>query len=161
MPANVDSGVRLSYSPGMVTDTGRTVRQLRGGEWTDIPVLIRDGHYCLCGDLHGRFARCVGSAAAPDRPRKTSAPRERSRPGTFNQQVAQEYFPLPKRRLPKRVPQAAIDACDGCGPFHEAFYYCETHRSQAVRNVLLAGRKSGGIISLHLMMADKGYDIVS
>jgi len=145
----------------MVTDTGRTVRQLRGGEWTDIPVLIRDGHYCLCGDLHGRFARCVGSATTPGRPRTPSRRSEPSAPGTFNQQVAQDYFPLPKRRLPKRIDQQVIDACDGCGPFEEAFYYCEAHRSQAVRNVLLAGRKSGGVISLHLMMADKGYDIVS
>lgn len=147
----------------MVTDTGRTVPQMRDGAWVRVPVLIRNGHYCLCGDLHGRFSRCVGSSTpvgvdrrAPHSPRKRSRGRR-----TFNDVAAQELFPLPKRRLPRAIDQAVIDACDGCGPFEEAFYYCETHRSQAIRNVLLAGRKNPGVISLHLAIAERGFDIAS
>ena len=147
-----------------VTDTGRTVRQLRAGAWVDIPVLIRNGRYCLCGDLHGNFLRCVGSAIAVEsdrQPAYTSSRRRRRRRPTADERAAQELFPLPKMRLPRAIDQAVIDACDGCGPFEQAFYYCEAHRSQAVRNVLLAGRKSGGVISLHLHVARRGYDIVS
>ena len=150
------AGVRFPYSPGMVTDTGKTVRQVRNGVWVDIPVLIRNGHTCICGDLHGRFPRCIGSAAG-----STPAPRRRRRQRSFREKMAQEMFPLPKRRLPRAIDQAVINACDGCGPFNDAFYYCVEHRSQAVRNVLLAGRKNPGIISLHLAIADRGYDIAS
>jgi len=142
------------------TNTGKTVRQLRDGVWTDIPVLIRNGRYCLCGDLHGQLARCVGSATTAG----TTAPapsRRRKQRRTFNDTAAQEVFPLPKMRLPRAIDQAIIDACDGCGPFEEAFFYCENHRSQAVRNVILAGRRSDGVISLHLLLAREGYDIVS
>jgi hypothetical protein len=143
----------------MVTDTGTTVRQLHDGVWVDIPVLIRNGHYCLCGDLHGQFKVCVGSRAVENRggprPKPSRAPRPRRDPD------AAIMFPMQKRRLPRAVTQNLIDNCSDCGPHHEAFYYCPSHRQQAVRNVLLAARKRSGIISLHLTMADRGYDIVS
>lgn len=144
----------------MVTDTGNTVTMIRDGIAAQIPVLIRDGHYCLCGDLHGRFARCVGSARPLDG-RPGESPRRRERVSTTRGRDAQLYFPMPTRRLPAAINQAVIDSCDGCGPFAEAFYYCEAHRSEAIRKVLLASRKSDGVISLHLMLAERGYDIVS
>jgi len=139
-----------------VVDTGRTTRSRVNGEWTDIPILLRDGKICACGPRHGVFPRCVGSGADKPKPK----PRIK-RHDTPQAQVAQEFFALPKRRLPVAVPQADIDACDACGPVEDAFYYCEKHRRQAIRNVVLAGRKSGGVISLHMMLAEKGYDICS
>lgn len=149
----------MPYSPGMekVTATGQTVRQRRGGVWVDVPVVMRNGRVCACGDLHGIFPRCIASDAQKRPPQR----RKRARADHPAARTAQEFFPLPKRRLPRAIPQATIDGCPDCHPVHEAFYYCEAHRSQAVRNVLLAGRKSGGVISLHLMMADKGFDICS
>ena len=141
-----------------VTDTGRTVRQLRDGLWVDVPVVIRNGRYCLCGDMHGTFSVCVGSGHVAGKPAPVRSGR---RPRTPQGADAQRYFPLRKRRLPRAIDQAVIDACDGCGPFEQAFYYCEQHRSQAVRNVILASRRSHGVISLHMMLADKGFDIVS
>ena len=140
-----------------VTDTGKTTTQCRNGVWVEVPVLRRNGRLCMCGDLHGRFARCVGSASEDE----VKPPRPRKAPDHPAARTAQEFFALPKRRLPVAVPQADIDACSGCGPFEDAFYYCETHRRQAIRNVILAGRKSGGVISLHMMMAENGFDICS
>lgn len=155
----------MPYTTGMVTDTGTTARMPRSGEWVDVPVLIRDGHYCLCGDSHGVFPRCVGSAIplkSEDAPTRivgmTPSNHRRNRKPVDR---AAEFFTLAKRRLPRAIPQATVDACDACGPFNDAFYYCEQHRSQAIRNVVLASRKSSGVISLHMMMAEKGYDIVS
>ena len=140
-----------------VVSTGRTTRARHNGEWVDVQIVLRNGKVCACGPLHGKFSRCVGSASQDAAP----APRPRPRRDSPQARTAQEFFPLPKRRLPVAVPQADIDACDKCGPFEQAFYYCERHRRQAIRNVLLAGRKSGGVISLHLMMAENGYDICS
>lgn len=140
-----------------VTETGRTVRQRRGGVWVDVPVVMRGSRVCACGDLHGVFPTCIGSDA------QSRPPQRRPRKAAESPAVrsAQEFFPLPNRRLPRAIPQATIDACSDCHPVHEAFYYCEAHRRQAVRNVLIARRKSAGVSSLHMMMAEKGFDICS
>lgn len=146
----------------MVTDTGETFPRRRSdGTVEQVPVLIRDGRYCLCGDAHGVFPVCVGGAWSPDGAlhtgRAPSVPRKRT--VTVTEQV--NFFVLPERRLPRAVPQDTVDACGSCGPHNDAFYYCEDHRSQAVRNVLLAARTRSGIISLHMTMAEQGFDIVS
>lgn len=135
--------------------TGQTANRMTGGVLVEVPIVLRNGRTCACGDLHGVFPRCVGSDWDQPRP----APRRRKPADRPLVHVTQEFFPLPKGRLPRAIPQSTIDACDNCHPVHEAFYYCGTHRRQSVRNVLLARRKSGGVSSLHMMMAEKGFDI--
>jgi hypothetical protein len=142
----------------MVTDTGTTAPQRRGDVWVQVPVLIRDGRYCLCGDLHGRFKVCVGGEFGPNGVGTAPKPR---RDRSVRPQPASDYFKLEPRRLPRAIPAETIAACGECRPQGEAFWYCGEHRSQAVRNVLLASRRDSGITSLHMMMADKGLDIVS
>jgi len=142
----------------MVIDTGTTAPQRRDGVWVQVPVLIRDGRYCLCGDLHGQSKVCVGSAFGPDGAGNSPKPR---RDRSVRPQPASDHFMLEPRRLPRAIPAATIAACAECRPQGEAFWYCGSHRSQAVRNVLLASRRNSGITSLHMMMADKGLDIVS
>ena len=139
--------------------TGEMTIQRRNGVWVEVPIVRRNGRLCACGDAHGVFPNCVGSAWDNPAPR----PKRRNRKPVDNPAArsVQEFFPLNNRRLPRAVPQDIIDACDECGPVHKAFYYCSAHRRQAVRNVLIARRKSAGISSLHMMMAEKGFDIAS
>lgn len=140
-----------------ITDTGTTARQFRSGEWVEVPVVIRDGRTCACGDLHGIFPKCIGSDADATAP----SPRPRRQRADRPKPTVSEFFPFPNRRLPRAIPQPVINACADCGPQHEAFYYCKAHRSQAIRNTILASRTRPGIISLHMMMAENGLDIVS
>jgi len=142
-----------------IRDTGQTSRSMRWGVWVDVPIVMRATGICVCGDLHGQFPKCIGSGANTRPPSRRKTAREA--PDHPVSRIAQEIFPLPKRRLPVAIPQQKIDACGDCRPVEQAFYYCPTHRTQAVRNVVLAGRKSGGVISLHMMMADNGFDICS
>jgi hypothetical protein len=151
----------MPYDTGMVTDTGTTARMPANGGWVDVPVLIRDGHYCLCGDAHGVFPRCVGSAWSPDGKLHTDKKRSVPKKRTVKATEAPAFFPLVERRLPHAIPQDAIDACPSCGPHHDAFYYCEDHRSQAIRNVLIADRTRSGMTSLHMLIAEQGFDIAS
>lgn len=125
------------------------------GVWLEFDLLLRDGKFCGCGPQHGVFPRCVGSETQDkSRPARRRVPRERRQP-------AEVWFPVPAGRLPREVPADEVAACDDCGPYHEAFRYCVAHRRQAVRNVRLANRRRHDVTSLHLMLADHGFDIVS
>lgn len=132
-------------------------RKAKAARGFGIPVISLDQLESL---LKQEFEGKTESSRGAAQPAKGKVERN-PRKSAEQERAAQELFPFPKRRLPRAIPQAIIDACEDCGPYHEAFYYCEAHRSQAIRNTILAARKNPGIISLHMMMAEKGLDIVS
>ena len=127
--------------------------------------VIRDGVVCCCGPLHGRFARCVGSASpfaeslglASKRPKRVYFDRQSEDPELFN------FFLIDRGTVKGRgkqpFTQADIDGCADCGHIGEARRYCEAHRALARFNVLQAALTDYTMTTMDLVMAEHGIDL--
>lgn len=129
-------------------------------------VVIRDGVFCCCGPLHGRFARCVGSESPlaekfgfkQHKPSRSWGSQSiETSPADFNFFLIDDDVIAARGKRP--FTQAEVDDCGDCGHIHQARRYCQRHRALATWNVLTAAKVNFTMTRIDLIMAERGIDL--